>query len=141
MTIPRLEKIASALSIGGIERHIFLCAEQRTPRCASYAQSSAAWKQLKSATKANGLASAPPGWRGDFDVDPGDIPAGSGTILRTKVDCLRVCEQGPIAVVYPDGTWYHSAAGDVLARIVDEHLIGGRPVEEYVFARDDLGAS
>ena len=68
----------------------------------------------------------------------GRLPQGRGTILRSKVDCLRVCEQGPIAVVYPDGIWYHSAAGEVLDRIVKEHVIGGRPVDDYVFARDEL---
>ena len=139
MTGQRLEKIAKALSIGGIERHIFLCAEQRNPRCASFADSSAAWKQLKAATKADHLATAPPVWRGDLDVEPGEVAPGPGTILRSKVDCLRVCEQGPIAVVYPDGIWYHSAAGEVLDRIVKEHVIGGRPVDDYVFARDELG--
>ena len=137
----RLEKIASAMSIGGIQRHIFLCAEQKSPRCASYEDSSAAWKELKRLTKADDLATPPPGWRGDHSVEPGDVEPGQGTVLRSKVDCLRVCEQGPIAVVYPDGTWYHSAAGPVLERIVNEHVIGGAPVEEYVFARDSLGAA
>lgn len=138
MMSERLEKIASAMSIGGISRHIFLCAEQKTPRCATYEHSSAAWKALKAATKGDHLATAPPTWRGDFTVNPDEVPNGAGTLLRSKVDCLRVCEQGPIAVVYPDGVWYHSVAGDILQRIVDEHLIGGNPVNEYVFARDDL---
>ena len=72
-------------------------------------------------------------------MDAPDVERGSGTVLRSKVDCLRVCEQGPIAVVYPDGVWYHSAAGDVLDRIIHEHLVDGRVVEDYVFARDSLG--
>ncbi len=135
----RLEKIASALSIGGIERHIFLCAEQKNPRCAPFDETSEAWRDLKSLTKSHALSSAPPGWRGDLTVQPGDTPPGDGRVLRTKVDCLRVCEQGPIAVVYPDGVWYHSVAGEVLERIVEEHLVGGRVVEDYVFARDALG--
>ncbi len=137
--VDRLQKIASAMSIGGIRRHIFLCAEQTTPRCTSYEESSAAWKQLKAATKSLDLATAPPGWRGDFAVDPPDVEQGSGTVLRSKVDCLRVCEQGPIAVVYPDGVWYHSAEGEVLDRIIREHLVEGQVVGEYVFALDRLG--
>lgn len=134
----RLHRIASALSIGGIRRHIFLCAQQSNPRCSTYEESALAWRRLKSATKALDLATAPPPWRGDFSRPPILAAPGEGTVLRSKVDCLRVCEQGPIAVVYPDGVWYHSVSGEVLDRIVNEHLVGGRPVEEYFFAVDDL---
>ena len=62
-------------------------------------------------------------------------PPGEGVVLRSKVDCLRICEQGPIAVVYPEGVWYREVTPEVLDLIIDQHLIGGRAVEEYVFAR------
>lgn len=138
----RLTRIASALSIGGLQRHLFLCAEQTAPRCSTYEQSAELWTYTKRRFKDLNLASAPPAWRGYTNqTAPLDAPIGRAPALRTKVDCLRICEQGPIAVVYPDGIWYRSVDRDVMERIIQEHLIGGVPVEDYVFATDRLGGS
>ncbi len=105
---------------GKYTRHILLCADQSNPKCAPREISVPAWTALKDRLRELGLAQ------------------GDGCVFRSKVNCLRVCENGPIAVVYPDGTWYHSASGVVLERIIVEHLQNGRPVEEYIFARNPL---
>lgn len=75
-----------------------------------------------------------------MDHDPEAIEVGKGEVLRTKADCLRICEQGAIAVVYPEGTWYARLDIERLDRVIDEHLVGGEPVEELVFAVGELGS-
>jgi (2Fe-2S) ferredoxin len=134
----RLSEIAGALSISRARRHIFLCADQTNPRCAPVEETHRLWSHLKSRLKELNLTSAPPKWQGDMGHDPDSVEPGAGTVLRSKVDCLRVCEQGCIAVVYPEGTWYARLDTDKLDRIIDQHLIGGVPVADLAFATGDL---
>jgi (2Fe-2S) ferredoxin len=115
--LDQLRAVADKRGLGAYQRHVFLCTG---PSCCVPEVGQAAWDALKQSLNDSGLGSGP------------------RACYRTKVGCLRICCHGPTMLVYPEGTWYHGMTAERIPRFVQEHLVEGRPVEEWIFAHNPL---
>ena len=119
-----IQETVKKLALDKIQRHIFLCADQTKPKCCDKEIGLQSWEYLKNRLKELGLEQP--------------TPIQSSCVFRTKANCLRVCLDGPIMLIYPDGVWYRHATPEVIEKILQQHILNNQIVEEYAFLKHTL---
>ena len=109
-----------------VSHHLLLCATPTKALCCPDPELGAAsWARLKQLVRELGL----------------ENPAREqGIVLRTKADCLRICAEGPILLIWPDGVIYGGVTAERIERIIKEHVVGGVPIEDWVVGRNQFGS-
>jgi (2Fe-2S) ferredoxin len=114
-SVPMGNKLSDGLkkaAVRSAEKHLFLCVG---PDCCKPREGDATWQYMKTRVKECGLK-----------------------VMRTKAACFRICTEGPWLVVYPEGIWYGGVTPKRFERILQEHLLGGMPVDEWIIERNPL---
>ena len=109
-----------------VSHHLLLCATATKAKCCDSVLGAQTWNALKSIVR---------------ELDLENAARREGIVLRSKADCLRVCERGPILLVWPDGIWYADLSPDRVKRIIEQHIIGQQPVEEWILKRTPFEAT
>ena len=109
-----------------ISHHLLLCATSNKSLCCDLTQGVKCWEKLKYLIKELNLESP---------------QRKEGIVLRSKVDCLRICKQGPILLVWPEGIWYNKISPERIEKIIKRHIVGGNPIKEWVFKETPLTLS
>jgi (2Fe-2S) ferredoxin len=108
-----------------VAHHLLLCATPTKPLCCEPALGAATWARLKELVRSLGLE---------------DPARPEGVVLRTKADCLRVCQAGPILLIWPEGIVYGGVTPERLERILRDHIVAGTPIEEWIIGRQRFAA-
>ena len=106
-----------------ISHHLLLCATPTKGKCCDPVDGSASWDALKRLVR-------------ELDLENPARP--QGIVLRSKVDCLRVCEQGPVLLIWPDGCWYGAVTPERIPRILRQHIIEGQPIDDWLIQRSTM---
>ncbi len=106
-----------------VSHHLLLCANSKKSLCCDTEEGNRTWEKLKNVLKNNNLE---------------DPTRSQGIVLRSKVDCLRICHSGPILLIWPDGIWYKDVYANRIERIIESHIIQGNPIKEWVLKETPL---